>query len=735
MAEVENYPYDVYVSYSNRDEAWVRSALLPQLKRAGYRVFSLLEAVLPGEDWQKKALEALAQSKNLLCVVSPGYGTEWNNTELNGFSGKSFLPVVIEKPDNLPEILRPYSALTFTNSSDSWDRLFSALGRPGTYQGRPAAKAMEVSDSRAPAVNESASSTVKASGSPSGPQTEPGESYSVNGRGISDGYSQNDLLGYVDYVEALANFIESPMTQKPITIGIDAVWGGGKTTLMHMLEKRLGLHTGKNAGRIYTVWFNAWQYDQQETLWGALVLDILAQVRKQYGFWGQLPLFLRLNRGRFDLRILFLDLGKVLLRVLGLAAALFSVLAFFSIYFNKGYAETLYWLWTDQIKALLTTLGSLSLLYTLFVDAWKLVISPFSLGLSKYIKEPDYSSKIGFVRQFQQDFKTVISAVTQKGKWPLVVFIDDLDRCSPAKAAEVIEAVNLLLDSEYCVFILGMDSAMLSRSIQAHYKEIQPYFDDLNYASRTGLGRHFLEKIIQIDFRIPPPDPEHISSFILAQLGQNQPAAGPLKPVAEKQAESLLQAEQRAGKSLGEARKLVAQNYPDLAADLENAQKAVQARSFEEIGEVQEAIQEMAAFLDYNPRRIKRFINLYRLQALIAQQRHLLETTLSFDTLARWVLIQMRWPDFILDALQEPALMLQLCEDLRLLEQEPSLEKHRAIIDGLKNSGKYPAATCLLLSSPDYQKLMLSLAEKAGEAQNYLNLAQWFGAPSQRMAE
>jgi len=218
-------------------------------------------------------------------------------------------------------------------------------------------------------------------------------------------------------------------------------------------------------------------------------------------------------------------------------------------------------------------------------------------------------------------------------------------------------------------------------------------------------------------------------------LGQNIPVAKPLIPVAEKQAEGLLQAEQRAGKSLAEARKLVAQNYPKLAADLENAQKAVQARSFEEIGEVQNAIQEMAAFLDYNPRRIKRFINLYRLQALIAQQRHLLETTLSFNMLARWVLIQMRWPDFILDALQEPALMLQLCQDLRILEQETSLEKHKEIIDGLKSSGKYPPATCLLLSSPDYQKLMLSLGEKAGEAQNYLNLAQWFGASIQTIAE
>jgi hypothetical protein len=46
--------------------------------------------------------------------------------------------------------------------------------------------------------------------------------------------------------------------------------------------------------------------------------------------------------------------------------------------------------------------------------------------------------------QFEEDFNRVIDCVTQEGKWPLVVFIDDLDRCAPMKSVEVVEAINIL---------------------------------------------------------------------------------------------------------------------------------------------------------------------------------------------------------------------------------------------------------------------------------------------------
>lgn len=564
------------------------------------------------------------------------------------------------------------------------------------------------------------------------------DSVEVIGRALADTPSITDLLGYETYVTALANFIESPRTQKPLTIGIDAAWGGGKTTLMHMLEGRLrGADTYKwwekaiqfsktllqthklpvNPPRFYTVWFNAWIYDKEETLWAAMALEIWSQTRKRIGFWKRNLLALKLNGKRMDWGSLALDFFKSLFFSSILAALAVLVLAGFSQWLGKDTAETFDWL-KSYVKVF-ASLGIATLLYTIFKDITGLVLSPFSAGISRYLHQPDYASKIGFIREFQQDFRLVVESVTQNGKWPLAIFVDDLDRCKPDKAAEVIEAVNLLLDSEYCIFVIGMDSSVLSRSIQAKYKEIQPYFDNGDYTSRIGLGRHFLEKIIQIDFRVPQPDMSHIADFIDYQLGRNH--AKEDLPRDQQVAESLIQAEQRVGKTLEEARLAVQEDFPDLEPVIQDAVESVEIRAFDDHPEVERAIKDMASYLNYNPRRIKRFINMYKLQALIAYERNILGKSISLGNLACWVTIGMRWQEFINSAVKDTRIISQIRLDILKLEK---IKDKTAAMERIRRSGKYSPDILPLLIDSEFAELLNKITGKAGDAENYFHLSQ-----------
>ena len=561
--------------------------------------------------------------------------------------------------------------------------------------------------------------------------------FTVDGMAVSDLYSYEDFLGYKDYVDALASFIESPKTRKPLTIGIDAPWGGGKTTLMRMLERRLSgrkqswwkktrtnvLSFRRSRLRqpaiplFKTVWFDAWLYDKEEALWAAMALEIWSQVAHKISFFERFLLTLKMNSKRVDWNNLLISILKASFITFVLAA--FGYLCFLGLSFwlGKDIYETLDWV--RQYIKVFAGLGLVAVSYTVVKDFVSIINSPLKVGIARYLRSPDYSAKIGFIREFQYDYKYIVESITQRGKWPLVVFIDDLDRCTPDKAAEVIEAINLLLDTEYSVFVIGMDTNMLSKSIQAKYKDLQPFFAEMSSSDHRDIGRHFLEKIVQIDFHIPRPDDTYIQKFIKAQLGKPVPST---EEQSNKQvAVSLIQAEKRSGKSQEEAEYDVKRARPDLMPVIQDAARTVRESSFEDSIEVEQVITAMAVYLDYNPRRIKRFINIYRLQALIAYQRGLLGKSITLINLAYWIVISMRWPDFIDLAVKQPLLLNYLRFDAKRIKGS-TVETYNGVMENVKQ--KYPPSLFRLIANEDFRKLITLVTGETNEVQHYLQLSQ-----------
>ena len=102
-----------------------------------------------------------------------------------------------------------------------------------------------------------------------------------------------------------------------------------------------------------------------------------------------------------------------------------------------------------------------------------------------------------------------------------------------------------------------------SGEVEAKYKDLEEYLDDADDPGGLTLGQHFLEKIIQINFRIPRADPKVVESFIDANLDalEGEPPPRPSKE-ERTEAEQLIEAEQRAGKSLDEAVQAVHRMLP-----------------------------------------------------------------------------------------------------------------------------------------------------------------------------
>lgn len=54
-----------------------------------------------------------------------------------------------------------------------------------------------------------------------------------------DFWTADDALGYAPYADAIAAFVRHRGTRPPLTIGVTAPWGAGKTSLMRMVQERL----------------------------------------------------------------------------------------------------------------------------------------------------------------------------------------------------------------------------------------------------------------------------------------------------------------------------------------------------------------------------------------------------------------------------------------------------------------------------------------------------------------
>lgn len=499
------------------------------------------------------------------------------------------------------------------------------------------------------------------------------EGHKIAALPLGDRWSKIDLLEFSDYAEALADFIRNKNTKEPITIGIDAAWGTGKTTLMHMIEAILNpREDAKDFRDKYpTVWFNAWKYDQEKSLWSALALEILTQVRSQFSVRQRMLLWFKLNIERFYWMSLLHDMLKGILYLIGVIwiGILFFILASHLQGFTLQKALQILW----QNIVIAGFLVGIPALYAAGKNILDRAVKPFDLNLSKYILDPKYEQNIGFLAQFEDDFKRVIDIVTEKGNRELVVFIDDLDRCTPTHAADIIEAINVLLDADHCIFVIGMDSKTVSSSIRAKYRDLEDYEDEGLDSSGLTLGQRFLEKIIQINFHIPKSDPTVVRSFIDATLNptKESPTRYPEKISTEKktrvkEAIHQIKSIQKDGRSLEDATLEIQNLKFNLSKEeLIKAKEEAFAESLNESKEVGQAVHDAIRYLEPNPRKIKRFINIFRLQALIANRRGLLESdVIRLDILAKWIVITMRWPQMIGIIESEKAFANRLGEDV-----------------------------------------------------------------------
>ena len=117
--------------------------------------------------------------------------------------------------------------------------------------------------------------------------------------------------------------------------------------------------------------------------------------------------------------------------------------------------------------------------------------------------------------QLRRDFENVSRSIGRQ----LVIFIDDLDRCQPAKVVETLEAVNFLVTAGECAVVLGMDYQRVAHCVGLARKELAEAEhgaatgEEAEADPRMAYAHRYLKKLINVQVPIDP-DPERVKELL-----------------------------------------------------------------------------------------------------------------------------------------------------------------------------------------------------------------------------
>lgn len=465
---------------------------------------------------------------------------------------------------------------------------------------------------------------------------------------ISDGAAEKDYLDRDYYAKAFARLITHKGTNAPLTIGLFAPWGEGKSSLMKLIENEVKkLNENHRLREFYdtthVVNFNAWEYDDQKKVWAGLLKKLIDGYIKDKGwFFGRL----KFSRKRIN------EQWQVPL----LVSVLFAV-GLWTLYWLKP------WLLTD-IPGLVVTAST----FFGLGKSFGFLKAPFGRGFYRYFRFPNYDEQLGFRAEIGGDLENIMdcwierdeSAKGEEGKPKvykerILLFIDDLDRCAQDKVVQVLEALQLFLQTPGLVTVIGVDHNTVGMAVAEKYKH---QFDkDAPKSEKLRFGFNYLEKIVQVPFQIPRSGSESIGRYVDELLGsagvrgKETRAKAPRQKDMEKPpagAET-----DTSGKDKDRSRAKGRDPEPkakvhDNDHDHDEAGAKVIVFDDKEV----EVIKELMKGSDRNPRRTKRLINILRMSKYLMRTgaiKGLDAKTYSLDQLrllVRWYIVCMRWPNF-----------------------------------------------------------------------------------------
>jgi hypothetical protein len=313
----------------------------------------------------------------------------------------------------------------------------------------------------------------------------------------TDNETSLDLLGFRVHADLIHSVVTDP-NLLPVTLGVFADWGGGKTSLMKMLEESFapehweeGSVERKKCERTACLYFNGWLFEGYDDAKSAILSSVLMALGEHKRFGPKV---------RDGCVSLLKSVNWMRAAHLGLKHVAIPAIAAYV----TGGASIVPRL-ADSVGGLLPGAAQNT------PDA-----NPNTCQEKGECSEIDWESLIKKdqskpgpldVRTFREKFGQLLKDSDIDS---LVVLIDDLDRCSPERIIENLEAIKLFLNVENTAFVIGADPRIVRHAIAWKYKDYDGGVED----EAPTIVTDYLEKLIQYPYRLPRLSPAEIETYM-----------------------------------------------------------------------------------------------------------------------------------------------------------------------------------------------------------------------------
>ena len=441
-----------------------------------------------------------------------------------------------------------------------------------------------------------------------------------------DTASNKDLLGQDAFVEALGLWISTFWKEKnesasvtidenSFMIHLHGRWGSGKSTVLNLLRKWLMKPASENEPWI-VVHFNAWENAHMQPVWWPLLDQIYREGYQQT----------RGSSARSAFRLWFYDFrwklksGNTNLLIL---TGLFLLTTLLSGFFF------------GDSTAIITTAGAVltggsTLLYFIRSLFWGSAESADS-----YIK---------LSRDPLSNIKTYFKEVVARMERPVMVFIDDLDRCESKYVVDLLEDIQTLFNRSRVFYVIAADKRWIYSSFENHYGEFRNHIEEPG----KQLGYLFIDKIFQLSIAVPRISHAGKKNFLnhLYELNEeeaNAEAFGLAGVMNElEQAGSQAEVMEIVTKIGKEAKGINPSGKLEMVK-----QQSIRKMADPGIARSNEAfLSGFVGLLEPNPRSVKRLVNNYGIHSILAfsYDHTLIENAEDRSQFALWTIMKMRWP-------------------------------------------------------------------------------------------